>query len=63
MNNLRQYEKDESMNLMKIIESMNLLHATMGGRDSRPERKALLKCMQILQKENDRALREWLNKE
>ena len=63
MNNLRQYEKDERMNLMKIIESMNLLYATMGGRDSRPERKALLKCMQILQKENDRALREWLDKE
>lgn len=54
MNNLRQYEKDESQNLRKIVEQMNNLHAQMGGRDSRPERKALVKAMTILQKEIDR---------
>lgn len=51
MNNLRQYEKDERNNLRKIVDQMNHLHATMGGRDSRPERIALLKAMRILQKE------------
>lgn len=55
MNNLRQYEKDEKQNLRKIVEEMNGLHARMGGRDSRPERKALLRAMHILQKEIDRA--------
>ena len=54
MNNLRQYEKDESQNLRKIVEQMNNLHAKMGGRDSRPERKALVKAMAVLQKEIDR---------
>ena len=54
MNNLRQYEKDERENLRKIAEQMNHLHATMGGRDSRPERIALLKAMRILQKEIDK---------
>lgn len=51
MNNLRQYEKDEKNNLRKLVEDMNLLHAKMGGRDSRPERKALMRCMAILTKE------------
>ena len=54
MNNLRQYEKDERQNLQKIVEQMNNLHASMGGRDSRPERKALLRAMNVLQKEIDR---------
>jgi hypothetical protein len=54
MNNLKQYEKDERDNLRKIVEQMNDLHARMGGRDSRPERKALLRAMIVLQKEIDR---------
>lgn len=56
VNNLRQYEKDESQNLRRIVEEMNSLHARMGGRDSRPERVALLRAMRILQKEIDRPL-------
>lgn len=59
MNTLKQYEKDESLNLLKIAEDMNRLHANMGGRDSRPERKALLKCMAILHKEIERARKEY----
>ena len=55
MNNLKQYEKDESQNLQKIVEQMNALHAQMGGRDARPERKALLRAMRVLQKEITRA--------
>jgi hypothetical protein len=54
MNSLKQYEKDERNNLRKIVEQMNNLHARMGGRDSRPERKALLRAMSVLQKEIDR---------
>lgn len=54
MNNLRQYEKDERENLRKIAEQMNHLHARMGGRNSRPDRIALLKAMRILQKEIDK---------
>lgn len=54
MNNLRQYEKDESKALRKIVADMNRLHATMGGRDDRPEREALMRCMAILVKEIDR---------
>jgi hypothetical protein len=51
MNNLRQYEKDERQNLQRIVEQINNLHANMGGRDSRPERKALMRAMVVLQKE------------
>jgi hypothetical protein len=51
MNNLIQYEKDERQNLQKIVEQMNNLHASMGGRESRPERKALMRAMVMLQKE------------
>ena len=47
---LRRYEKDETPALRDLSDQMNRLHAEMGGRDSRPERKALLKCMRILQK-------------
>lgn len=55
MANLRQYEKDESFAIQDLVEQMNLLHARMGGRDRRPERLALLRCMKILHKELDRA--------
>ena len=54
MSNLRQFEKDERQDLQKIFNQMNTLHAQMGGRDSRPERKALLRAMRILRKEIDR---------
>ena len=54
MNNLRQYEKDERGNLRKIVNDMNNLHALMGGRTNRPERKALLRAMYVLQKEIER---------
>jgi hypothetical protein len=37
---------------------MNRLHARMGGRDRRPERLALMKCMKILRKEIERSHRE-----
>jgi hypothetical protein len=62
MPNYRQYEKDESRNIQKIIDSMNILHANMGGRDERPERLALLECMRILQKTIDDLNKEWINK-
>lgn len=55
---LRQYERDETIGLSRIVESMNTLHARMGGRTSRPERKALIKAMAVLQKEID-AQRHW----
>lgn len=51
---LRKYERDERLHLRAIVSAMNTLHANMGGRDSRPERKALVKAMCILQKEIDR---------
>ena len=38
-----------------MVEDMNRLHAQMGGRDGRPERVALLKCMAILDKEIKRS--------
>ena len=47
---MKQHEKDESKNLLKICEQMNELHAKMGGRDTRPERVALMECMEILHK-------------
>ena len=62
MSNLKKYEKDESRNLLKIKEQMNDLHARMGGRDERPERKALIRCMGILDKEIERSTQEWLNR-
>ena len=55
MSSLRQYERDERANLRLIVDEMNRLHAVMGGRDSRPERKALMRAMQVLQKEITRA--------
>jgi hypothetical protein len=55
MNNLRRYEKDETQKIMDILHQMNELHAKMAGRDSRPERKALIKAILILQKEVERA--------
>lgn len=54
MNNLRQYEKSVRLELLDLTNRMNNLHANMGGRDGRPERKALVKAMRILQKEINR---------
>lgn len=51
---VRQFEKDERPALRRLVEQANHLHAQMGGRDSRPERVALLKVMKILQAEIDR---------
>jgi hypothetical protein len=61
-NNLRQHEQDETQNLRKILDDMNILHAKMGGRDSRPERVALMRCMEILDEEINRSTMEWINK-
>lgn len=55
MNNLRQYEKDESQNLRRIIDEMNRVHAQMGGRDSRPERVALMRAMRLLRSAIEKA--------
>lgn len=57
-NTVRTHEKDETQKLQKIVDSMNELHAKMGGRDLRPERVALEKCMSILTKEIARAHKE-----
>lgn len=54
MRGLRQYEKDERPTLRKLVEQMNKLHADMGGRTNRPERKALLRAMYALQREIER---------
>jgi len=62
MNNYKKHEKDERQNLLKIKEQMNDLHARMGGRDKRPERKALARCMAILDKEIQRSTQEWLSR-
>jgi hypothetical protein len=50
MSDLRKHEKDERQKLQEISDRMNILHCEMGGRDKRPERVALLKCMAILRK-------------
>ncbi len=50
MPNYRQHERDEGDNLRDLVERMNRLHAEMGGRDRRPERLALLRCIRILRK-------------
>lgn len=55
VNDLQKYERDESKNLLKLVEQMNHLHARMGGRDNRPERVALLKAMDVLVAELNRA--------
>lgn len=47
---LRRHEKDEAPALRDLANQMNRLHSEMGGRDSRPERKALLKCMRLIEK-------------
>ena len=60
MPNYKQYEQDERANLRRIIDDMDRLYSEMGGRDSRPERKAPRKCMRILQAEVERlALLHW----
>jgi hypothetical protein len=58
---LRRFEKDETQALHKLILQMNNLHAKMGGRTHRPERKALSRCIQILQRENDRKWAEFVD--
>ena len=58
--NLQQFEKDESQNLTDLLMRMNKLHAEMGGRDRRPERVALMKCMQIISREITRSKNEEL---
>lgn len=55
MPNYQQYETDERGNLLRIIDDMNRLYSDMGGRDKRPERVALLKCMRILRTEIERS--------
>ena len=50
MNNLKQYEKDETSNLLDITVQCNNLHARMGGRDNRPERVCLVAVMALLTK-------------
>lgn len=55
MNDPQKYERDESKNLQKLVEQMNDLHARMGGRDTRPERVALMRAMYILVAEINRA--------
>ena len=57
MSYLRKCEKDESSNLQRIVDDMNRLHATMGGRDRRPERVALAKAMTLLTKAIETARR------
>lgn len=59
MSNLRQYETDQTDNLQELVDQMNRLHSSMGGRDSRPERLALGLCMKILCREIARSKKEW----
>lgn len=47
---LRRYEKDETPALRDLADEMNRLHAQMGGRDTRPEREALVKCTRLIEK-------------
>ena len=57
---MKQHEKDERQALLAIVGQMNELHSKMGGRDGRSERKALLKCMNILTKEIQNKTQEYL---
>lgn len=59
MPNFKQHEKDERANLLRIIADIDRLYSEMGGRDKRPERVALLKCMRILRKEIERSAVEY----
>ena len=61
MRGLKQYEKDEHLNILKITQDMYRLHGTMGGRDNRPERVALRRCAAILEKEIQRSIKEMCN--
>ena len=60
-NNLRKYEQDETQRMREILNQMNTIHARMGGRDDRPERVALMQCMDILGKEIERSTEEWIH--
>ena len=51
MNNIRKYETDQTAELQNLVDQMNRLHSLMGGRDSRPERIVLIKCIKILSEE------------
>ena len=51
----RQYETSQRKELLALMDQMNRLHAEMGGRDRRPERLALVRCMNVLRKELDRS--------
>jgi len=57
----RKYEKDEGPNIWKIHDQMNALHARMGGRDGRPERRALERAMDILRTHLDTMSRKWID--
>lgn len=57
----QKYEKCERRALFELSERMNTLHAVMGGRDSRPERVALIKCMRILERESKRSKAAFIN--
>lgn len=46
---LKQFEHDETHGLRKLVDQMNRLHADMGGRDSRPERRALIQAMKAIE--------------
>ena len=48
MPNFKQYETCQRRELLSLHTQINTLHANMGGRDSRPERIALVKCMAVL---------------
>lgn len=48
MADLRQYELDESQRLRRLVEQINIAHSEMGGRDCRPARVALMRCMRLI---------------
>jgi hypothetical protein len=52
---MKKHEHCERKNLLRLRDDMNRLHASMGGRDNRPERVALVKCMDILTDELNRS--------
>ena len=61
MRGLKQYEKDEHLNISKLRDDLYHLHDTMGGRDNRPERVALRKSAAILDREIQRSIKEMYN--
>lgn len=61
MRGLRQYEKDEHLNILKLRDDIYRLCNTMGGRDNRPERVALRRSAAILDREIQRSIKEMCN--